>query len=301
MAAKNSSLSISNAGGRTPLLIVSGVSGAGKSSTLKLLEDLGYEAVDNMPMSLLGRLVPDPEAPAAERRPIAVGVDIRTRDFDATRLLQFIEQIGSRADLAAALIFLDCDDEVLGRRFEETRRRHPLAADRPVKDGLARERRIMAPVRERADVVIDTSEFVLGDLKARLQHAFGLVDDPGLAIFVSSFSFKRGLPRDADLVFDVRFLKNPHYDPKLKPQTGKDAAVGRYIETDPAFDGFWAHLVGLIEPLLPKYRAEGKSYLTVAFGCTGGRHRSVFVAGKFQQWLDGNGWQSLLRHRDLDN
>ncbi len=285
-----------------PLLIVSGVSGAGKSSTLKLLEDLGYEAVDNLPLSLIDRLVTPAEGELfGEARPIAVGVDIRTRDFDATHLLAFLDRIAARSDIRAMLIFLDCSDEVIGRRFEETRRRHPLAADRPVIDGLARERRVMAPVRARADMVIDTTEFALGELKTRLEHAFGLASDPGLAVFVTSFSFKRGLPRDADLVFDVRFLRNPHYDQALRPLTGKDAAVQRHIEDDASFDGFWTHLTGLIGPLFPKYRAEGKSYLTIAFGCTGGRHRSVFLATRFSRWLDGEGWRTLLRHRDLDN
>ncbi len=285
------------------VLLVSGVSGAGKSSALKLLEDIGFEAVDNMPLSLIGRLIPGlegVEAPEPDSQPLAIGVDIRTRDFDATRLLQLLEQFTESSGVHISLLFVDCDDDVLGRRFEETRRRHPLAADRPVIDGIRRERRVMEPLRARADYVIDTTDFALGDLKAQLEHSFGLDSDPGLAIFVTSFSFKRGLPRDADLVFDVRFFKNPHYDNKLRPLTGRDADVQAYIEKDDAFAGFFTHLTGMTGPLLPRYRAEGKSYLTIAFGCTGGRHRSVFIAERFHAWLKENSWRAQIRHRDLD-
>lgn len=288
---------------QTRVLLVSGVSGAGKSSALKLLEDIGFEAVDNMPLSLIGRLIPGldgGDASAAEAQPLAIGVDIRTRDFDASRLLALLDQasVGSSVDIS--LLFVDCDNEVLGRRFEETRRRHPLAADRPVIDGIVRERRAMEPLRARADYVIDTTDFALGDLKAHLEHSFGLESDPGLAIFVTSFSFKRGLPRDADLVFDVRFFKNPHYDNALRPKTGRDKEVQAFVSKDPAFEGFFGHLTGMTGPLLPRYQAEGKSYLTIAFGCTGGRHRSVFIAERFHAWLKENGWRAQIRHRDLD-
>lgn len=288
---------------QTRVLLVSGVSGAGKSSVLKLLEDIGFEAVDNMPLSLIGRLIPGLEggdAPNADNQPLAIGVDIRTRDFDASHLLKMIDQFQETSNVDVSLLFVDCDDEVLGRRFEETRRRHPLAADRPVIDGIRRERRAMEALRARADYVIDTTDFALGDLKAQLDHMFGMDSDPGLAIFVTSFSFKRGLPRDADLVFDVRFFKNPHYDKDLRPKTGKDPEVQAYVSKDPAFEDFFAHLTGMTGPLLPRYRAEGKSYLTIAFGCTGGRHRSVFIAERFHAWLKENGWRAQIRHRDLD-
>lgn len=287
---------------KTSVLLVSGVSGAGKSSALKLLEDLGYEAVDNMPLSLAGRLIlgADGEPKAPDAHPLAIGIDIRTRDFDTSNFLEFLDQLAASPDIDAKLLFVDCDDEVIGRRFKETRRRHPLAADRPVIDGLRRERRIMEPLRARADTVIDTTDLIVGDLKVRLEQAFGLEDDPGLGIFVMSFSFKRGVPRDADLVFDVRFLKNPHYDETLRPKTGQSMDVQDYVSADPAFDGFWAHLTGMTEPLLPRYRAEGKSYLTIAFGCTGGRHRSVTIAERYHAWLAEKGWRSQIRHRDLD-
>ncbi len=282
------------------LTLVTGVSGGGKSSALKILEDLGYEAVDNMPLSMVARLIDGSKTTSSPAQPLAIGVDIRTRDFDASTLLGLLDSLHEHTEIDVALLFVDCDDEVLHRRYKETRRRHPLAADRPVADGIVRERRIMEAVRARADVVIDTTDFALADLKTRLGAAFGLDEDPGLAIFVLSFSFKRGVPRDADLVFDVRFLRNPYYDLSLRSMSGQNADVQAYIRKDDAFAGFFDHLTEMIGPLLPRYHAEGKSYLTIAFGCTGGRHRSVFLTEHFAAWLGENGWSAKIRHRDLD-
>ena len=282
--------------GTPPVLLVTGVSGAGKSSALKALEDLGYEAVDNLPVSLIGRLVTPGDFP----RPIAVGVDIRTRDFDAQGFLAEFDRLTVRAGVAVKLLFMDCDDEVLVRRYEETRRRHPLADDRPVSDGLRRERAMMTSVLARADLRIDTSEMALADLKRTLEGHFGIEGASELALFVTSFSYRLGLPRDADLVFDVRFLNNPHYDRDLRPLTGLDQAVGRFIAADKKFKPFFANLTRLLEPLLAAYAAEGKSYLTIAVGCTGGRHRSVFVAERLARWLAGLGRSARLSHRDLD-
>jgi RNase adapter protein RapZ len=279
-----------------PVLLVTGVSGAGKSSALNALEDLGYEAVDNLPVSLLGRVVTPGDFP----RPIAVGVDIRTRDFDSQGFLAELDRLAAHGDVTVRLLFMDCDDEVLVRRYEETRRRHPLADDRPVSDGLRRERAMMASVLARADLRVDTSEMKLADLKRTLEGHFGLEGAAELALFVTSFSYRHGLPRDADLVFDVRFLKNPHYDRALRPLTGLDQAVGRFIAADDRFKPFFDDLTRLLEPLLAAYAAEGKSYLTIAVGCTGGRHRSVFVAEKLARWLAGLGHPARLGHRDLD-
>ncbi len=279
-----------------PLLLVTGVSGAGKSSALRVLEDLGYEAVDNLPVSLIGRMI----APGDFPHPVAIGVDIRTRDFDAAAFLKAMNALVDRPDADVKLLFVDCDDEILVRRFEETRRRHPLSDDRPVSDGLRRERTLMAPLLENANVIVDTSEMALKDLKRTIEGHFGLEDSAGLAVFVTSFSFRRGLPRDADLVFDVRFLANPHYDPDLRPLSGNDQAVGDFIAADEGFSSFFDNLTRLLAPLLDRYAQEGKSYLTIAIGCTGGRHRSVFVADKLTRWLDGKARHLQLRHRDLD-
>lgn len=279
------------------LLIVTGLSGAGKTSALKALEDIGYEAVDNLPLSLLSVLVAQVRG---LHRPLAVGVDIRTRDFGIDALLDELEALIANPDIDAKLLFLDCDDVVLQRRFTETRRRHPLAGDRPLMDGITHERALLAPLRERADPLIDTTEMTLGDLHRMLEENFGLAQRPGLAIFVTSFAYRHGLPREADLVFDARFLKNPHYDLDLRVLTGRDAAVGDFVAADPGFAGFFEGLTAMLLPLLPRFESEGKSYLTIAIGCTGGRHRSVYIAERLAARLDEGGHRVRLRHRDID-
>ena len=279
------------------IVLVTGVSGAGKSTALKGLEDLGYEAIDNVPLSLMERLTASNE----EGTPIAIGVDIRTRDFDAAAFLRQVKTLAARPDLSVDLLYIDCDDDILVRRFEETRRRHPLAADRPVSDGIREERALVAPLRDGAEIVIDTSDMNTGDMKLLLTGHFGGNAEPGLRIFVMSFGFKHGLPRDADLVFDVRFLSNPHYDEALRPQTGQDPDVADFIRADDGFEEFLGGLKSLLAPLFPRYATEGKSYLTIAVGCTGGRHRSVCVTEELRHWIKARGERVHLRHRDLEN
>lgn len=279
------------------VVIVTGMSGAGKTITLKVLEDLGYEAVDNLPLSLLPSLVRPGDGP---RRPLAIGIDIRTRDFGAASVLAGIEQLMSQAGLNVSLLFIDCDDDVLRRRYTETRHRHPLAADRPLLDGLRHERQLVSPLRERADIVIDTTRLPPAELKRVLAGHFELQERRGLVIFVTSFAYRRGLPREADLVFDARFLDNPHYDPDLRPLTGRDERVADHVQRDPGFGPFWEALTSLLGPLLPRFAAEGKSYLTIAIGCTGGRHRSVAIAEKLTAWLRDRGERVELRHRDME-
>lgn len=292
-AASTAAAGLANPAQPPPLLIITGLAGAGHSTALKLLEDLGYEAVDNLPLTLLGGL-----AAGTPDQPVAIGIDSRTRGFSPGALVEQLDALRA-AGRNVRLIFLLCSDEVLQRRFTETRRRHPLAIDRPVADGIRHERALLASLREIADLVIDTSELKVGDLKRVLASHFAVGRAAGLAIAVVSFSYRQGLPREADLVLDVRFLHNPHYEPELRGQTGSDAAVVRYIETDPGFAPFFAGLTGLIEPLLPRFEQEGKSYLTLAVGCTGGRHRSVMVAERLAAWLRGQGHSVELRHRDL--
>lgn len=288
---------------RRRLLLVTGLAGAGRSTALKCLEDIGYEAVDNLPLALLPHLLTGleaaPDSGAAGTQPLAIGIDSRTRDFTAGGLIELITGLKDHDGLDARLIFLDCEDEILRRRFTETRRRHPLAPDRPVADGIERERSLMHPIQAVADLAIDTSDLAIGDLKTLLAQNAGLDQRPELAITVTSFSYRLGLPRAADLVFDARFLANPYYDSALRNLTGEDDRVGRAIEADPAFPGFFAALTGLLWPLLPGFEHEGKSYLTLAIGCTGGRHRSVFVARKLADWLRSKGRPATLRHRDL--
>ena len=277
---------------RRAIVLVTGLSGAGKASILRLLEDLGFETVDNPPLSVLEGLVGD------QGRPIAAGIDARTRDFAAEAALSLIARLRGRPDLATSLIFATAEDEVLLRRFTESRRRHPLAPTGRVGDGIARERALLAPLREAADLVVDTSGLPLPELRQRIERAF----QPGhstLSVAVVSFAYPKGLPREADLVFDLRFLRNPHYDPELRPLTGRDPAVAAFIEADADFAPFWQRLTGFIDPLLPRFVAEGKKYLTLALGCTGGRHRSVLVAERLAAHLAGQGWRVDLGHREL--
>lgn len=277
------------------VVIVTGMSGAGKTLALKNLEDMGYEAVDNLPLSLLSSLVRAGQGP----RPLAIGIDIRTRDFGVAEMLHGIDGLKAEPGLDVRLVFIDCDDEVLGRRFTETRRRHPLATDRPLNDGIQHERRLVSPLRGRADLLIDTSNQPPGELKRVLEGHFALDAAPGPSIFVTSFAYRGGLPREADLVFDARFLDNPHYVADLRPLTGRDERVAAYVAQDKDFDSFFNAITNLLAPLLPRFAAEGKSYLTIAIGCTGGRHRSVAIAEKLAEWLRKRGERVDLRHREL--
>jgi UPF0042 nucleotide-binding protein len=284
---------------RRRLLLVTGLAGAGRSTALKCLEDHDFEALDNLPLDLLPHLVSGVTASGAAPRGLAIGIDSRTRGFDAAALVSRVQEMKADRALDVRLLFLTSNEETLRRRFSETRRRHPLAPDRPIADGIAKEQLLMEPVRRAADLVLDTSDTTIGEFKALLAGQLGLAARSDLAITVLSFSYRLGLPREADLVFDVRFLDNPHYDPELRPLTGEDAAVGKVVEADPTFAGFFAGMTGLLWPLLPGYEREGKSYLTIAIGCTGGRHRSVFVARRLAQWLEEKGRRPVLRHRDL--
>jgi UPF0042 nucleotide-binding protein len=295
-------LSAENATGAAPaeqarrVVLITGLSGAGMTTALKSLEDLGHEAVDNLPLALVSPLIDQKAGPG---RPVAISIDSRTRDFSAEALADHLAALKARPELDVRLLFIDCDPDVLQRRFTETRRRHPLAIDRPVADGISRELQLLAPLRDLADVVIDTSLLTIHELRRLVSAQFALNAEPGLYVFVTSFAFRRGLPREADLVFDVRFLDNPHWDPELRPLTGLDRPVQEAIARDPDFDRFFDGLTGLLGPLLPRYNQEGKSYLTVAVGCSGGKHRSVYVAERLAGWLQSQGYRVGLRHRDI--
>src|SRR5258708_28393631 len=280
---------------RAPVVLVTGMAGAGRSLALKFFEDLGYEAVDNLPISMLRMLIRTsgveragagrgspggaPAGPTLPlNRPLALGIDTRTRGFSVEHLLAETAALKARDDCDSCLLFLDCDDDVLVRRFKETTRRHPLAAHRPVSDGIQVERTMLTPLRDAADTVIDTSSLLPAELRTLLDGRFGRERGRRLTVTVVSFSFKLGLPREADLVFDVRFLRNPHYDPELKPFDGRNPQVAAYVESDGDFERFWSNLTRMLEPLLPRFLAEGKSYLTLAVGCTAGRQRTVVLA-----------------------
>ena len=280
---------------RARVLLVTGMSGAGRSTALKALEDIGYEAIDNLPLSLVPALL---ENAAADAPAVAVGVDARTRGFGIATMLDTLDGLAHRVGRELQVLFIECDDERLGRRYTETRRPHPLAGDRPVSDGIRLERRVLAPLRDRADLVIDTSLLTGADLKRLLTGHFALTAT-GLRVFVVSFAYRQGVPRDADLVFDVRFLKNPHWVPELRPLSGLDPEVAAYVERDEGFATFLDSLWHLLAPLLPRYEGEGKTYLTIAVGCTGGRHRSVCVAERLAARLRATGLEIEVAHRDL--
>ena len=282
------------------ILLVTGLSGAGKSTVLRTLEDLEWEVVDNFPLSLLEHLLSTPLAKgsARRRRPLAIGIDSRTRDFDATRIVKQIEALASDTALPVETLYLDCAGTELLRRYSETRRRHPLAPDRPATDGIAAERELMAPLRRHADHVIDTTDTAPNALQQQIRERFA-ASGAVPTLTVMSFGFARGIPRNADLVLDMRFLRNPYWEDELRELTGKDEAVRDHIAGDEAYDDALAKVEDLLLTLLPRYRAEGKSYVTVAFGCTGGRHRSVHVAERVAGRLRESGFSPTVEHRDL--
>ena len=276
------------------IVLVTGISGAGRSTALDILEDLGYEAIDNPPLEFLTAM-----AGAPGSWPIALGVDIRTRDFAAGPFLEQLDRLQGNPSFAPSLLFVDCEEEVLCRRYTETRRRHPLAQGRPLRDGITAERRLVAPLRDRADLVVDTTGMSPGDFRRFLGAHLAAGQAAGMAIVVTSFAYRHGLPRAADLVFDMRFLDNPHYDSALRELSGRDPEVAAFVSADPDFRPFFEQITTTLRPLLPRYEREGKSYLTIALGCTGGRHRSVFVAERLARWLQDEGCRVTLIHRDL--
>lgn len=280
---------------RARVLLVTGMSGAGRSTALKTLEDIGYEAFDNLPVSLVPALI---ENAAADAPAIAVGADARTRGFAMESMLETLDTVVRETVRELKVLFIDCDDERLERRYTETRRPHPLAGDRPVMDGIRLERQVLSALRDRADLVIDTSALTAADLKRLLTGHFALKAG-GLRVFVTSFAYRHGIPRDADLIFDVRFLDNPYYVAELRALTGCDPAVAAHIQRDANFAPFFERLWRLLRPLLPRYEMSGKTYLTIAIGCTGGRHRSVYVAERLASRVGAAGWRAEVAHRDL--
>ena len=278
------------------LVLVTGPSGAGRTSAIRALEDMGFEAIDNLPISLLPRLL---DGPAGDK-PLALGIDTRNRDFSTNALIEAIDRMGG-AQAALQVLYLDCTAEVLLRRFSETRRRHPLAPAETPATGIAREFDLLVPIRARADILIDTSEMSPHELRAELEHWFApQAGGSSLAVSVQSFSYKRGLPRGLDMVLDCRFLRNPYWDEGLRGLNGLDPSVAAYVQHDARFAPFRDRVMALTELLLPAYAAEGKAYLSIGFGCTGGQHRSVTMAETLAKALEDGGWQVSIRHRELE-
>ncbi len=290
------------------VVVVTGLSGAGRSSILHMLEDLGYEAVDNPPLRLIEELVTRGD------RPAAVGIDTRSRGFDVALVRTTLARLRLNPALQPELVFAAAEDGVLIRRYTETRRRHPLAPNGRVIDGIKAEVALMAPLREDADLVLDTSELPLAALRAMVESRFGVAGAvAGMTLSLTSFAYPKGLPRDADLVFDMRFLRNPHYDPILRPKTGLDPDVAAYVEADPDFEPYLSKITDLLRLLLPRFVEEGKKYANIAIGCTGGRHRSVHMVQRLAAWLaefsqagaqtgsaeTAPAWRVMVNHREL--
>jgi UPF0042 nucleotide-binding protein len=291
------------------VVLVTGLSGAGKASILRILEDLGYEAVDNPPLRLMEDLMVRGE------RPAAIGVDSRSRGFDPQAIIAILARLKRNPDLRLELVFAYADEASLLRRYTETRRRHPLAPTSRVSDGVTAEIALMAPLREAADVLLDTSDIALPMLRRMIEQRFSGSEqtEAGMTVSLISFAYPAGLPREAELVFDARFLRNPHYDPILRPKTGLDPEVAAYVEADPDFAQFVEKLTDLLTLLLPRFVQEGKKYASIAVGCTGGRHRSVRVVQILAERLralqpglsqgaaegGGNGWRVAVTHREL--
>jgi UPF0042 nucleotide-binding protein len=289
--------------------LVTGLSGAGRSSILHMLEDLGYEAVDNPPLKLMEELVTRGDKPAA------VGIDTRSRGFDVEFVMTTLTRLRLNPALRPELIFATATEDVLIRRYTETRRRHPLALDGRVIDGIHAETELLAPLKEAADLVLDTTNLPIAALRGMIEEKFGSGSGAaGMTLSLTSFAYPKGLPRDADLVFDMRFLRNPHYDPILRPKTGLDPDVAAYVEADPDFEAYLSKLTDLLRLLLPRFVREGKKYANIAIGCTGGRHRSVHVVQRLAVWLEtfcpgasGPGgvtasapaWRVMVNHREL--
>jgi UPF0042 nucleotide-binding protein len=283
------------------ILLVTGVSGAGKTTVLKTLEDLGWEAVDNFPINLASQLLKIPASGGEDgpNIPLALGFDSRTRGFDAEALIRQIKHLQNQPKLNILTLFLDCAGVEIERRYAETRRRHPMAQDRPAMDGIAIDRNLMEPFQRWAETVIDTSKLSAHDLQQVIRERYTSEISPHSTITVTSFGYSRGVPHNADLVFDLRFLRNPHWDSLLRPLTGLDSSVSEYVAADPEYDEAMQKIRELLRFLLPLYDAQGKAYVNIAFGCTGGRHRSVHVAEKFGNWLREDGFALTVSHRNL--
>lgn len=281
-----------------PLLLVTGLSGAGKTTALRELEDLGWETIDNFPIRMLRRLVAD-KGEDHDRNPLAIGFDTRTRGFVPAEIIALVKKLSDRSDLEVTTLYMDCDDTELERRYNENRRRHPLADGVPLSDAIGMEREMLAPLKRWADMVIATTKLSTNALQETIRERFAGASEDEMLVTVTSFGFARGMPPVADLVFDMRYLDNPHWHEGLREQTGLDDAVADHIRSDPAFDETFPRIRDIVLDLLPRYRATGKRYATIAFGCTGGRHRSVFSAETMAAALREAGFSPTVVHRNL--
>lgn len=277
------------------VVLVMGPSGSGRTTAIAALEDFGYETIHNLPLSLVPRLIDGPLD-----RPLALGLDVRNRDFSVIRVIELIDRLTRDPTLKLDVLYLDTQPDILVRRYSETRRRHPLApADAPL-EGIRLEVDLLAPIRVRADVLIDTSAMTPHELRAEIGRWFDMGHVARLAVSVHSFSYKRGVPRGLDMMFDCRFLMNPYWVHALRALTGLSPEVVDYVAEDPRYPEFITKVNELLLFLLPAHVAEGKSHLAIGFGCTGGQHRSVAVTEAIAKTLAEAGWQVSKRHRELE-
>lgn len=278
------------------VVLVTGPSGAGRSTAINVLEDLDYEVIDNIPLSILPKLL----EVSGKGRPLALGLDVRNRDFSINALIELIDKLALNADFNASVLYLDCAADVLSRRYSETRRRHPLAPAETAQEGIAREQDLLVPIHARADIIIETTDMSPHELRDEIERWFSVGQHASMAISVQSFSYKRGMPRGLDMVFDVRFLANPYWDISLRGLNGQDEAVQKYVMNDARYEAFFQKILELTLLLLPAYREEGKRHLSIAFGCTGGQHRSVALVENLSKALAKHDWQVSIRHREME-
>ena len=283
------------------VVIVSGLSGSGKSVALKTFEDLDYYCVDNLPVELLPSFVRSLMRDDVLPQKVAVGIDVRNRHSDLSKLAQWRAAV-TELGIGATLLFFDASDEVLLRRYSDTRRKHPLAHfGLSLPESIAREREITAPLRSEADVVIDTSALNVHQLRRRIIAELAFNNSMTLSLLFESFAYKRGVPGDADFVFDARVLPNPHWNPALRPLSGRDAGVRDYLDAQPEVREYVGQVSSFLDTWLPRLRGETRSYVTIAFGCTGGKHRSVYLAERLAEHARGQGWEEVATfHRELD-
>ncbi len=284
------------ADGQQRVVLLTGPSGAGRSTAIHILEDMGFEAIDNLPLSLVPRLLDGPPRPV----PLALGLDVRNRDFSASNVIELIDRLTRDPHFSCEVLFLDCGTDRLVARYSETRRRHPLAEVGSPLAAIQAERDLLSSVRARADVMIDTTDLSPHDLRSDLARFFDTRAGGGLTLSVQSFSFKRGVPRGIDMMFDCRFLANPHWEQELRQLDGRDGAVQDYVTADPRYGEFFQRVRDLILFALPAHVEEGKAHLAIGFGCTGGQHRSVTLTEKMADALAQAGWQVSKRHRELE-